>query len=194
MPLVIEENFTARLLEQLRDNEIDVICVALPIDQPGLSAWPVYQEDFSVLVPADHRWAQQADISARLLSEEPLLLLGPGHCFRDQVIDACPKCVDPDGSGPRPQTGSSLETIRHMVAGGLGVTVLPNSSLENRPLEDTPLVVSRPFSGKAPARTIVLVWRRTYPRLKAIKALREAILGSPIRGVNLMPDSEIQEF
>ena len=188
MPLVIEENFTAVLLDQLRDNEIDVICVALPADQPGLCIWPIYDEEFSVLLPADHRWADEKEIAARHLAEEPLLLLGPGHCFRDQVIDACPKCVDPDAAGPKPQTGSSLETIRHMVAGGLGITVLPKSSVENRPLEDAPLVVARPFTRPAPSRRIALVWRKTYPRLKAIEALRMAILDSPIKGVNFLPD------
>lgn len=193
MPLVIEENFTARLLEQLRDNEIDVVCVALPVEQPNLCTWPVYQEDFSVMLPAKHRWAKETQISARQLAEEPLLLLGPGHCFRDQVIDACPKCVDPDASGPKPQTGSSLETIRHMVAGGLGLTVLPNSSFENRPLEDAPMVVSRPFAGKSPSRCISLVWRKTYPRVKAIQALRHAILSSPVRGVTMLPEANQTE-
>lgn len=193
MPLVIEENFTAVLLEQLCDNEIDVICVALPIEQQGLCVWPVYDEEFSVLLPADHRWNQESEISARNLAEEPLLLLGPGHCFREQVIDACPKCVDPDSAGPKPQTGSSLETIRHMVAGGLGITVLPKSSVENRPLEDAPLVTSRPFKAPAPARRIALVWRKTYPRLKAVEALRDAILESPIKGVDMLPEAEKTE-
>lgn len=193
MPLVIEENFTARLLEQLRDNEIDVICVAVPIDAQGLSTWPLYDEDFVVMLPADHRWANEPSITARRLAEEPLLLLGPGHCFREQVIEACPKCVDPEAAGPRPQTGSSLETIRHMVAGGLGLTVLPRSSVENRPLEDAPLLVARPFANKAPSRRIALVWRRTFPRLRAVAALREALLASPMRGVSFLPEAGIAE-
>lgn len=193
MPLVIEENFTAKLLEQLRDNEIDVICIAVPIDPQGLSIWPLYDEDFVVMLPADHRWVNEPSITARRLAEEPLLLLGPGHCFREQVIEACPKCVDPESAGPQPQTGSSLETIRHMVAGGLGLTVLPRSSVENRPLEETPLIVARPFANKPPSRRIALVWRKTFPRLKAITALREAILGSPMRGVSFLPGAEISE-
>ncbi|MGQ0618716.1 MAG: hydrogen peroxide-inducible genes activator [Panacagrimonas sp.] len=192
MPLVIEENFTAKLLDQLRDNEIDVVCVAVPIDLQGLCAWPLYDEDFVVILPADHRWAGEPQISARKLAEEPLLLLGSGHCFREQVIEACPKCVDPDGDGPRPQTGSSLETIRHMVAGGLGLTVLPRSSVENRGDEPS-LVVARPFANKAPSRRIALVWRRTFPRVKAITALREAILASPMRGVSFLPGVPISE-
>ena len=193
MPLVIEENFTARLLEQLRDNEIDVICVAVPIDPQGLSIWPIYDEDFVVMLPADHRWAGEAQITARKLAEEPLLLLGPGHCFREQVIEACPKCVDPDASGPQPQTGSSLETIRHMVASGLGLTVLPRSSVENRPAEDAPLLVARPFANKAPSRRIALVWRKTFPRIKAIRALHEVILSMPMRGVTFLPDAPLTE-
>ncbi|MGQ0528628.1 MAG: hydrogen peroxide-inducible genes activator [Panacagrimonas sp.] len=193
MPLVIEENFTARLLEQLRDNEVDVICVAVPVEQPGLSMWPLYDEDFVIMLPADHAWAGETSISSRKLAEEPLLLLGPGHCFRDQVIEACPKCVDPEAAGPQPQTGSSLETIRHMVAGGLGLTVLPRSSVENRPLEESPLLVARPFANKAPSRRIGLVWRKTFPRLKAVTALREAIQKGPMQGVSFLPETQISE-
>lgn len=188
MPLVIEENFTAKLLEQLRDNELDVAVVALPIDQQNLMAWPLYDEDFVVLLPQDHRWNHEEAIPARKLAEEHLLLLGPGHCFRDQVVEACPKCVDPDGGGPRAQTGSSLETIRHMVAGGLGITVLPRSSVENRS-DDSGLIIAKPFATKPPSRRIALVWRKTFPRLAAITALHDAILASPLRGVSLLPDA-----
>ncbi|SHG64363.1 LysR family transcriptional regulator, hydrogen peroxide-inducible genes activator [Hydrocarboniphaga daqingensis] len=192
MPLMIEENFTAKLLEQLRDNELDVIAVALPVDLQGLSAWPLYDEDFVVLMPQDHRWKDETEIPARRLAEEQLLLLGPGHCFREQVVQACPKCVEPDGDGPRPQTGSSLETIRHMVAGGLGITVLPRSSVENRG-DEAGLIVAKPFAPRAPTRRIALVWRKTYPRLAAIAALRDAILACPLRGVTMLPDETRQE-
>lgn len=187
MPLVIEENFTAKLLEQLRDNELDVAIVALPVDLQGLCAWPLYDEDFVVLIPHDHHWAKATQIPARQLAGEKLLLLGPGHCFREQVIEACPKCVDPDGEGPRPQTGSSLETIRHMVVSGLGITVLPRSSVENRP--DDGLLLAKPFAPPAPQRRIALVWRKTFPRRKAITALRDAVLASGIKGVRLLPEA-----
>lgn len=192
MPLVIEENYTAKLLEQLRDNELDVAVMAEPFDGQGLMSWPLYDEDFVVVMPEDHRWCPEREIPARNLSEEQLLLLGPGHCFRDQVIQACPKCVDPDSDGPRAQNGSSLETIRHMVASGLGITVLPRSSVENRS-DDGAHIVARPFVPKAPTRRIVMVWRKTFPRLNAIKVLREVILESPMRGVKFLPDAPIQE-
>lgn len=190
MPLVIEENFTARLLEQLRDNELDVACIAVPVETQGLASWALYDEDFVVMLPADHRWAGETQIAARRLSEVPLLLLGPGHCFREQVIEACPKCVDADG--PMPQTGSSLETIRYMVAGGLGLTVLPRSSVENR-AEEPGLLVALPFAGKAPSRRIGLVWRKTFPRIKAITALHDAIIASPMRGVHFLPAEPLLE-
>lgn len=187
MPLMIEENFTAKLLEQLRDNELDVILVALPVDLNGLQAWPVYDEDFVVVMPPDHHWADTPKVPARQLAGEKLLLLGPGHCFREQVIEVCPKCVDADADGPKPQTGSSLETIRHMVVSGLGITVLPRSSVDNRP-EDS-LLLSRPFVPPAPMRRIALVWRKTFPRRKAIALLRDAILESGIKGVTMLPEA-----
>jgi LysR family hydrogen peroxide-inducible transcriptional activator len=189
MPLVIEENFTAVLLEQLRANELDVVIVALPIAADGLQTWALYDEPFVALLPPDHRWSGEAAIPSKKLAEEKLLLLGPGHCFREQVIEACPKCIDPDSEGPRPHTGSSLETIRHMVASGLGITVVPRSSVENRP-NDPGVLVARPLAKPEPMRRIVLAWRKTFPRLKAVAALRQAILGSGMKGVQFVPQAQ----
>jgi LysR family hydrogen peroxide-inducible transcriptional activator len=189
MPLVIEENFTAVLLQQLRANELDVVVCAQPFDTSSLSSWALYDEAFVALLPPDHRWSGLDSIASKSLAEEKLLLLGPGHCFRDQVIQACPKCIDPDSDGPRPHTGSSLETIRHMVASGLGITVVPRSSVENRPSEPT-LLVSRPLARPAPSRRVVLAWRRTFPRLKAIAALRAAILDSGMKGVQFVAQAQ----
>ena len=191
MPLVIEENFTGVLLEQLRDNELDVALLALPIDLQGLSAWPLYDEDFVVVLSPGHRWATQAHIAAKKLAEEHLLLLGAGHCFREQVIAACPKCLAAYGDGPRPITGSSMETIRYMVGSGLGITVMPNAAVLNRPAEPKPLPIV-PFAAPAPSRCIGMVWRRSFPRLQAIRTLREGILASTLLGVTWLPDAEPQ--
>lgn len=188
MPLVIEENFTATLMEQLRDNELDAILVALPVDLDGLSAWPLYDEEFVALMRREHRWAKEKHIPAKRLAEEKLLLLGAGHCFRDQVISACPRCLDADADTPKPQTGSSLETIRYMVMSGLGITVLPRSAVENRERE-TRALIARPLSTPTPSRRIALVWRRSFPRMQAIRALHDAILASDIHGVDLLPDA-----
>jgi LysR family hydrogen peroxide-inducible transcriptional activator len=186
MPLVIEENFTVHLLRQLRDNELDLAILALPVELDGLSAWPLYDENFVVLLPPGHRWNKEKAIPARRLSEESLLLLGAGHCFRNQVISACPKCIDQDADAPRPVTGSSLETIRHMVASGLGITVVPQSAVDNRGT-DSEALVARPFVAPAPSRRVALLWRKTYPRMAAVNAVRDAILASGLAGVQMLP-------
>lgn len=182
MPLVIEENFTAVLARQLRQNELDVIIIALPFTQPGVDTWPLYDESFVVVMPRTHAWSKRRSIPANDLSGENLLLLGPGHCFREQVLEACPDCREAESDMPRPMAGSSLETIRHMVASGLGITVLPKSSMEERPSETT-LLTMRPFASEAPSRRIALAWRKSFPRTKAVAALRRAILDSELRGV-----------
>jgi len=189
MPLVIEENFTAVLLQQLRDNELDVAALALPVDLEGLRAWPIYDEPFVVLLPPGHAWTKEKQIPAKRLAEEPLLLLGSGHCFRDQVIAACPKCIEQDADTPKPITGSSLETIRHMVASGLGISVVPKSSI-GKGATDSEALVSRPFAPPAPSRQVALIWRKTYPRMAAVKALRDSILQSSLAGVERLRDAE----
>jgi LysR family hydrogen peroxide-inducible transcriptional activator len=176
------------LLEQLLENELDVVIVALPVSAEGLQAWALYDEAFVALLPRDHRWSREPRIETRRLAEEKLLLLGPGHCFRDQVVEACPKCVEPQAGAPQPHTGSSLETIRYMVASGLGVTIVPRSSVENRP-DDPKLLVARPLAKPAPQRRIALAWRRSYPRMQAISLLRDSILKSGMKGVKFLPQA-----
>lgn len=184
MPLVIEENFTRLLGQQLRSNELDAIVVALPFTQPGTVTWALYDEPFVVVLPQGHPWAQRPSIEPNDLAGEELLLLGPGHCFRDQVLAACPDCREPE-TGGQPRAGSSLETIRHMVTSGLGITVLPQSSIAD-PGAEQPLLETRPFSGEPPARRIALVWRKSFPRPRAIQALHDAILDCQIQGVALL--------
>ena len=186
MPLIIEENFTATLLAQLRDNELDVAILALPVDLTGLAAWAVYDEDFVAVLPPGHRWAELKSLPSKRLAEENLLLLGPGHCFRDQVVQACPKCIEPDSSSGRALTGSSLETIRYMVASGLGITVAPRAAMENRDGVD---LVSVDLAEPVPGRQVAILFRRGFPRMQAVRVLREAVLESGMRGVRWLPDS-----
>ena len=192
MPLVIEENYTSALSAQLSRNELDVIVVAEPYSQAGVCSWPLYEENFVVAVPPQHAWAKKSSISPKALSQENLLLLGPGHCFRDQVIDSCPDCARMSDEADQPFSGSSLSTIRHMVASGLGITVLPQSAI-NAETDHGQLLVTLPFSGKSPTRRISLVWRRSFPRIDAIHAVREALLQSKMVGVSWLPTSTIKE-
>ena len=132
MPLVLEENFTVRLLEMLKRGDLDVALLAQPFSEPGLMMQPVYDEPFMVALPAGHAWSARKTIEAADLKKETMLLLGAGHCLRDQVLQVCPELMRFQSSGTegiqKTFQGSSLETIRHMVASGVGLTVLPASA------------------------------------------------------------------
>ncbi|THF62072.1 hydrogen peroxide-inducible genes activator [Pseudothauera rhizosphaerae] len=180
MPLIIHENYTARLADALKRGELDVIIISLPFDEPGVVAQPVYEEPFRVLLPSSHPWTEKSHIDAGQLADDQLLLLGAGNCFREQVLEVCPQCRNVGGL-QRTLEGSSLETIRHMVATGLGVTVLPSSAADE--LEgQNPLVAVRPFTAPEPARRVALAWRVTYPRSGAIDVLRTAIFECGLPG------------
>jgi len=127
MPLVIEENYTAELRRRLKQGEVDAIVISLPFEEPGVVTLPLYEEPFVAVLPASHPLSARKTVALGELAKDSLLLLGPGHCFRDQVLESCPECgrtVGGDADHPAPLAGSSLETIRHMVASGMGVTVL----------------------------------------------------------------------
>jgi len=179
MPLFIAEGYTENLLERLKSSELDVLVLALPIEEPGLVVQPVYEEAFRTLVPAAHPWAKLDSLRPEQLLDEPLLMLGAGNCFRDQVLDLCARA----GQGESPQVleGSSLETIRHMVASGVGVTVMPASSVDGIPSDDALLRVKR-FVEPTPARRVGLVWRSSFPRHKAIDVIRQALLDCHLPG------------
>jgi LysR family hydrogen peroxide-inducible transcriptional activator len=180
MPLQIEENFTAELSERLKQGELDVLILSLPFAAPGVITEALYEEPFVVLMPSGHSLERENAITAKKLAREDLLLLGPGHCFRDQVLQFCPECnlasVNSDNIQKTLQ-GSSLETIRLMVATGLGVTVLPQTSVNGYPQD---MVTVRPFAEPAPRRTVALAWRKSFPRPAAIHALAETIRACPL--------------
>jgi LysR family hydrogen peroxide-inducible transcriptional activator len=190
MQLLIQENFTHRLAEALKHGEVDVIVVALPFGEPGVVTQAVYDEPFLVAVPQRHPWARKKEIAADELSKENMLLLGAGHCFRDQVLDLCATVTrSPNRSGiQRTFEGGSLETIRQMVASGVGITVLPATSI-------TPgagaadLIRIRPFAKPVPARRVAIAWRRSFPRPKAIEALRQAILACELPRASKLPNA-----
>lgn len=188
MPLLLQEDYTTRLLELLRQGEIDCAIVALPLPDSGLVVHPLYDEPFLVAVPRHHPWAGRKEIDAADLKEETMLLLGSGHCFRDQVLEVCPELSRFSAASEgiqRTFEGSSLETIRHMVAAGIGVTVLPASSL-TLPGVQNDLLTFIPFKKPVPDRRVVLVWRKSFPRPAAIEALIEAVHACKLEGVNYL--------
>lgn len=188
MPLLLQENFTDRLLELLRQGEIDCAIVALPLPDSGLAVHELYDEPFLVAMPQQHPWANRTQIGANELKNETMLLLGSGHCFRDQVLEVCPELSRYSASSEgiqRTFEGSSLETIRHMVAAGIGITVLPKGSLA-MPAHDNHLLKYVPFEEPVPRRTVVLVWRRSFPRPAAIAALIRAVHDCNLPGVTYL--------
>lgn len=180
MPLLLEENYTRVLTEKLKKGELDAMLVATPVEDPSLLALPLYEEPFVVAVPADHAWKKKKAIESAELEQENLLLLGSGHCFRDQVLKVCP-ALNRSASGGLQKTleGSSLETIRHMVASGMGTTVLPCTATRLHTSSDS-LLVYRPFSKPAPSRIVSLAWRKSFPRPRAIEAVRQAVLAAKL--------------
>lgn len=178
MPLYVEEGYTHSLRKKLRNGELDVIIVALPFVEPDVVTQALYDEEFVVLMQHDHPLAAKEAVSPDELSDQKILLLGEGHCFRDQVLTTCPSVQhasdDPADNIRTAAEGSSLETLRHMVASGLGITILPISAAESS-LYSTDVLVTRPFTSPAPSRTVALAWRASFPRHKAIDALRTAI-------------------
>ncbi|MFC6633786.1 hydrogen peroxide-inducible genes activator [Microbulbifer taiwanensis] len=180
MPLYVEEGYTATLRQRLRKGELDAIIIALPFTEPDVVTQPLYDEPFVVLMPAGHPLAEQQSISPEQLSQDNVLLLGEGHCFRDQVLEACPQLqqsIEKEAGNGHIRTaadGSSLETLRHMVASGLGITVLPLSAATASQYASG-LLETRPFAPPSPRRTVALAWRASFPRHRAIDILREAI-------------------
>jgi LysR family hydrogen peroxide-inducible transcriptional activator len=187
MPLIIEESYTSTLRKRLRNGEVDVIIVALPFSEPDVVVQPLYDEPFVVLLPKAHPLSKKKTIERGDLDSENVLMLGEGHCFRDQVIEALPNisCWKKQSASVRTMTeGSSLETLCYMVASGLGITILPQTAARGSVSRENGLV-TRPFAGTAPLRTTALAWRASFPRHRAIDALRKSIYDSNLSGITL---------
>ncbi|WP_137891967.1 LysR substrate-binding domain-containing protein [Ramlibacter sp. 2FC] len=198
MPLMLQENFTARLLEMLRTGEIDCAIMAEPFPDTGLATAQLYDEPFMAAVPSHHALAAQTSVTAEQLKSETMLLLGTGHCFRDHVLEVCPEFAhfSSNAEGIRKSfEGSSLETIKHMVAAGMGVTLVPRLSVPKEALDPKPrrkkdedpfvkyLTITDEQGGPPPSRRVVLAWRRSFTRYEAIAALRNAIYACALPGV-----------
>jgi LysR family hydrogen peroxide-inducible transcriptional activator len=181
MPLAVEENITAALDEMLRNGALDAIVIALPFDSPGARTLALYDEPFEVVVPAEHAWVQRRSIRPADLAREKVLLLNAGHCFSNQVTEACPQLKS---GGAQTQNGNSLETIRNMVASGLGITVLPASA--NAEKYRSRLTRVLPFTAPAPARRVALAWRRSFGRQQAVDVLAQAIRSVRTPGLQML--------
>lgn len=185
MPLEIEENLTTNLTVMLKNGKLDVIMVALPFDEPNILMQGLYDEPFKAVVPVGHQWERKKQIDAQELEGEKVLLLHAGHCFRQQVLDSCPELSRSDTEGVQ---GNSLETIRQMVASGLGITVLPCSALTKK--HNNRRLITLTLAKPVPGRRIGLAWRRAFTRPRVIDVIRKAVQSLKIPELKMLADNE----
>ena len=178
MPLEIEENLTVNLTAMLKSGKLDVIMIALPFEEPGIFTQALYDEPFKAVVPSDHPLAKRTKIDAALLTRERVLLPHAGHCFRQQVLQSCPELSRSDTESLQ---GNSLETIRQMVASGLGITVMPSSAVTAKHQNKRLAILE--FSKPVPERRIALAWRRGFARPAVIAVIQEAVGALKISGL-----------
>ncbi len=160
LSLLVVENQTARLLEQLRDGSLDLAVLALPADAPGIAEIPMYDEDFVLALPRGHRLAGRKRVDPAAMAELPLLLLDEGHCLRDQALEVCQL------AGFRPDLGqtraASLATAVQCVEGGLGVTLIPATAVDAETAGGR--LATATFAPPRPGRRIGLVYRESAGR------------------------------
>lgn len=170
MSLDIEENMTANLEKMLSDGAIDIAILALPFQANGIEVTPLYNEQFRAIVHSKHSWVKRKLIDVADLDSQNLLLLSIGHCFREQVLDACQEFSRAQEPGKQ---GNSLETLRNMVASGMGVSVLPATALTEK--YSSPLIKAIDFKSP-PSRRVVAAYRRGFPRIAAVDTIYRACL------------------
>jgi LysR family transcriptional regulator, hydrogen peroxide-inducible genes activator len=171
LELMLYEYQTDPMLEKLHSGEIDVGILALPVALDGLDAYELYKEPFMVAMPAGHRLATRQSIKVEDLNHETLLLLEDGHCLRDQALEICASTGVQEKQDFR---ATSLETLRQMVAAGVGITLLPELAGRGA-YGNARGVAIRPFVRPVPTRTIGAVWRKSSARRPAIMALAKQI-------------------
>jgi LysR family transcriptional regulator, hydrogen peroxide-inducible genes activator len=185
IPLLVEENYAFALSDKLHRGDIDLAVVALPFDEPGILTQPIYEEPFVVLLPAEHKLSRKKEITLSELENETVLLPGVSHCMRDHVLEFCPSCyavTKENASLQKTLNGASLETIRMMVTGGIGISIVPCTAAgPDRTLEH--LLTTRPFRDIQPSRRVALAWRSSFPRKKVIDVVKQAITDCPLNNV-----------
>jgi LysR family transcriptional regulator, hydrogen peroxide-inducible genes activator len=173
---MLYEYQTEDLLKRVKEGEIDVGILALPIEQDGLECRRLYREEFTVALPSDNPLAQKPSIKVSDLKGQTLLLLEDGHCLRDQALEVCSRIDVREAEDFR---ATSLETLRHMVVAGLGVTLMPELAVES-PFGSQRGLVIRQFTKPAPARTVGAAWRKSTTRGAAIDAVCGILAGAMV--------------
>lgn len=172
LELLLVEEKTALLQEMLRAGTLDAALVALPVDDESLSVTPLFREEFVLAVPAVHPLADaDAPMPSSQVAGEDLLLLTEGHCMRDQALEVCRTVGGEERKGFQ---ATSLETLRLMVAAGVGITLMPRLSVVP-PVVPNPGIVLRDFTEPAPHRDIAMVWRRSSVQRELLQDISGSI-------------------
>lgn len=185
MHLLLEENYTSTLTPMLKNAELDAIIVAEPYEEKGIETTPLYDEPFYIIVPKGHSFEQMDYVDIKDLLNEKILLLTEGNCLRDQIIESCAKLASQQNIPNLLNTiqGSSINTVRNMVASGLAISILPSTSLTDN---DHTLFSIIPFKSPAPTRRIILAYRKNYLKQKSIKIIEKSIKSSSLVGINFI--------
>ncbi|MFF5564428.1 LysR substrate-binding domain-containing protein [Streptomyces sp. NPDC012623] len=183
LDLQVHEEQTSSLLEGLTAGRLDLLLLAVPLGQPAVTELPLFEEDFVLVAPDGHEFGGRRDLPRAALRELPLLLLDEGHCLRDQALDICREAGRADGA-PVTTTAAGLSTLVQLVAGGLGVTLLPRTAVRVETGRADRLATGY-FADPAPARRIALAMRTGAARAAEFEefaaALREALRELPVR-------------
>lgn len=183
--LYLREDITERLLERLRAGALDVVLIALPFETGDLHVRELFADEFSFVARASDPVVRDKGVALRRIEGSDMVLLEEGHCLRDHVIAACGRGR---AAGNAKVEATSLTTLIQMVAGGLGVTLLPRITLDAGVLAGTRLV-ARPLTPQAPSRTLALAARRTSPRRRDADLLAEFLIEHRRRSAHAAPAS-----
>jgi len=175
LELAVREDLTRILLRALEAHEVDAVLLALPVRGAGLVIEPVFVEPFRAILPGGHVLAAAKTVSQVALMRDRLLLLDDGHCLREQALAICQQAgAESRVGGEDLFRATSLETIRQMVAAGLGVSLMPLLAVQGAAGSDPRLAI-RAFAAPEPSRRIGLVWRKTSPRGEALRRMAALI-------------------
>lgn len=172
--LLIEEK-TEVILQMLREGRLDCAVLALPLHEDWLDVDFLFDEPFVLAVPAKHPLALHRNLQLNELSEQHLMLLEDGHCMREQALEVCALTGAGEKEGFR---ATSLETLRQMVAAGVGITLLPILSVKP-PVASSPFIRLLPFKKPAPTRSLALVWRKSSAMSNFLKKMAEVLRDLP---------------
>ncbi|MEV5443405.1 hydrogen peroxide-inducible genes activator [Streptomyces sp. NPDC052644] len=176
LDLQVHEEQTYSLLEGLSSGRLDVLLLAVPLGVPGVTELPLFDEDFVLVTPDGHPLGGRTDIPRDALRELHLLLLDEGHCLRDQALDICREAGRTDGAAVT-TTAAGLSTLVQLVAGGLGVTLLPRTAVKVETGRN-PSLVTGYFADPAPSRRVALAMRTGAARAAEFQELAEALRGA----------------